>query len=178
LTAKLGYASEFGPLAREAKNALVVIKRHGFTSRTVEILIILLLSFFENCFWLAPQAHDQIRAEIINFVYKARLRKKLTKTFIARRFKKILHNLILAGYAIPRKEYPVGLFTGDENLDAILSRLTNSENLEIKELQNASRQSGVKHKAQIRDFILQRGIENKTTSQPRQQTLFDFGKAA
>jgi len=174
--------STFGPLAREAKNALVVIKRHGFTSRTVEILTIFLFSFFENCFLLSPQSHDQIRAEVVNFIYKARAREKLTKAFIARRFQKILQNLILAGHAVPREEFPAGLVTEDESLDKVLSRLAlkdfDPEALEFQNETKVPRKPGVRHKAQLRDFAMRRDIKNRKPMILKQQDLFCLEEAA
>jgi len=182
ITKPFGNASEFGPLAREAKNALMVIKKHGPTARTVELILVLLLSFFENCFWLAPQAHDQVRAEVVNFIYKARVRKKLTKTFIARRFKKILQNLILAGHAVPREEFSAGLLTEDESLDTILSSFAlKNKDPEVQKSYDeigVSRRPGVRHKAQLRDFAIRRGIENRKPSSLKQQDLFCLKEAA
>jgi len=181
ITKPFGNAT-FSPLAREAQNALVIIKKHGLTSRTTELLTVLLLSFFENCFWLGPRAQDQVRAEVVNFLYKAQTRKKLTKSFIARRFKKILHNLILARHALPRKEYPAGLLSDNENLDKVLSKLSvKDEDSEIQELSQSNIKTsrpGVRHRAQLRDFAMRRGIENRKPMILKQQNLFCLEEAA
>ncbi len=179
ITKPFGNATTFSSLAREAQNALIIINKCGLNARTVELLTFLLFSFFENCFWLAPQAHDQVRAEVVNFLYKARGREKLTKTFIARRLRKILQNLILAGYALPRKEYPAGLLSEHESLDKILSEFSlQNEDLEIQDEVKTSRRSGIRHKAQLRDFSIRRGIENRKPSSLKQQDLFCLKEAA
>ena len=161
-------------LERQVWIAIEVIKKYGITIKAIEILTIVLFTFFENCFYLQHGAYDQIRGEVINLLYKFRNYRKITKYFLIIRFKKILQNLIINNLAIPRRDIPTGLLFDEENLDKILSKFLLQEETEEKfqEAIKLPRAKGVKFKAQMRELAIKRGTINSKPFLLKQQNLF------